>query len=102
MSNQSETDLEEKVERLATRLPRRLAQFVRWLRKPSSRLVRMPAAILLILIGVIGIFPIVGLSLIPLGLILVAQDVPALRPPIARMLAWIERKFPRKADAPKQ
>ena len=100
MSNQPEPDLDEQVERLAARLPRRLAQFVRWLRKPSSRFVRMPAAILLILIGVIGIFPIVGLSLIPLGLVLVAQDVPPLRPSIARMLAWIERKFPQKAAAP--
>ena len=99
MSNQSGPDLDEQVERLAARLPRRLAQFVRWLRQPSSRLVRMPAAILLILIGVIGIFPIVGLSLIPLGLILVAQDVPALRPPIARMLGWIERKFATKPAA---
>lgn len=89
MSSKTETDLDEQVERLAARLPRRLAQFMRWLRKPSSRLVRMPAAIVLILIGLIGIFPIVGLSLIPLGLILVAEDIPFLQPPIARMLAWI-------------
>ena len=101
MSNQADSDLDEQVERLAARLPGRLAQFVRWLRKPSSRFVRMPAAILLILIGVIGIFPIVGLSLIPLGLVLIAQDVPFLRPSIARMLAWIERKFPEKKAAPK-
>lgn len=102
MSSQPQPDLDEQVERLAARLPRRLAQFARWLRKPSSRLVRMPAAILLILIGLIGIFPIVGLSLIPLGLILVAEDIPFLQPPIARMLAWIERKFPKKAAAPEQ
>jgi hypothetical protein len=101
LSNPSDPDLEEQVERLAARLPRRLAQFVRWLRRPSSRFVRMPAAILLILIGLVGVFPIVGLSLIPLGLVLVAQDIPALRPPIARMLAWIERKFPENKAAPK-
>jgi hypothetical protein len=101
LNNQSESDLDEQVERLAARLPLRLAQFVRWLRKPSSRFVRMPAAILLILIGMIGIFPIVGLSLIPLGLVLIAQDLPFLRPSIARMLAWIERKFPEKKAAPK-
>ncbi len=101
MSNQSVPDLDEQTERLAARLPRRLAQFVRWLRKPSSRLVRMPAAILLILIGLVGVFPIVGLSLIPLGLILIAEDIPFLRPPIARMLAWIERKLAKKAAKPK-
>ena len=101
MSKHTDSDLDEQVERLAARLPGRLAHFVRWLRKPSSRFVRMPAAILLILIGVIGIFPIVGLSLIQLGLVLIAQDVPFLRPSIARMLAWIERKFPEKKPAPK-
>jgi hypothetical protein len=101
LSNQSVPDLDEQTERLAARLPRRLAQFVRWLRKPSSRLVRMPAAILLILIGLVGVFPIVGLSLIPLGLILIAEDIPFLRPPIARMLAWIERKLAKKAAKPK-
>ncbi len=99
MSNQSVPDLDEQIERLAARLPRRLAQFVRWLREPSSRLVRMPAAILLILVGLVGVFPIVGLSLIPLGLILIAENIPFLRPPIARMLAWIERKLANKPVA---
>jgi hypothetical protein len=101
LSNQSDPDLDQQVARLEARLPGWLARFVRWLRRPSSRLVRMPAAILLILIGVVGVFPIVGLSLIPLGLILIAQDIPFLRPPIARMLAWIERKLERKEAAPK-
>jgi hypothetical protein len=101
LSNQSVPDLDAQVERLEARLPGWLARFVRWLRRPSSRLVRMPMAILLILIGVVGIFPIVGLSLIPLGLILIAQDIPFLRRPIARMLAWIERKLEKKEAVPK-
>lgn len=102
LSSQPIPDLDEQIERLQARLPRWLARFVRWLRKPSSRRVRVPAAIVLILFGLVGFLPIVGLWMIPLGLILIAQDVPALRAPIARMLAWIERKFPKKADAPKQ
>jgi hypothetical protein len=101
LSNRSEPDLDQQVERLEARLPGWLARFVRWLRRPSSRLVRMPVAILLILIGVVGVFPIVGLSLIPLGLILIAQDIPFLRPPITRMLAWVERKLEKKEAAPK-
>jgi hypothetical protein len=32
--------------------------------------------------------------MIPLGLVLVAQDVPFLRPPMARLLAWINDKWP--------
>ncbi len=101
MSSQPIPDLDEQIERLAARLPRWLARFVRWLRKPSSRRVRMPAAIILILFGLIGFLPIVGFWMIPLGLILIAQDVPVLRPPLARMLAWIERKFAKKESSPK-
>jgi hypothetical protein len=30
----------------------------------------------------------------PLGLALMAEDVPFLRPPMARLFAWINRKLP--------
>ena len=43
------------------RLPPRPAKFVRWLRKPSSRLVRIPLALLLVLGGVFSFLPILGL-----------------------------------------
>jgi len=75
------------------RLPPRLARFVGWLRKPSSRLVRIPLAILLIA-GAFSVFlPVLGLWMLPLGLLLVAQDVPMLQKPTARMLGWVERKW---------
>jgi hypothetical protein len=31
--------------------------------------------------------------MLPLGLVLFAQDVPMLQKPIARMLGWIKRKW---------
>jgi hypothetical protein len=75
------------------RLPPRVARFVGWLRKPSSRLVRIPLAILLIVGGIFSILPVLGLWMLPLGLLLFAQDVPILQKPMARMLGWIERKW---------
>ena len=75
------------------RLPPRLARFVGWLRKPSSRLVRIPLAILLIAGGIFSFLPVLGLWMLPLGLLLVAQDVPMLQKPTARMLGWVERKW---------
>ena len=69
------------------------AKFVAWLRKPSSMLVRIPLAILLIVGGIFGFLPILGLWMLPLGLLLFAQDVPMLQGPMARMLGWIERKW---------
>jgi hypothetical protein len=91
-------DLDEQLQRLVKRLPRRLARMVDWLRRPGSRRYRVPAAIILILFGLVGFLPIVGLWMIPLGLILIAEDVPALRPPLARFIAWIERKLARRAQ----
>ncbi|MCP4621506.1 MAG: hypothetical protein GY844_34315 [Bradyrhizobium sp.] len=75
------------------KLPARPARFVNWLRQPSSRLVRIPLAVLLILGGIFSILPVLGLWMLPLGLLLFAQDVPVLRPPLVRLLAWVERKW---------
>ena len=75
------------------KLSPRPAGFVRWLRKPSSRLVRIPLALLLVVGGVLSFLPILGLWMLPLGLLLIAQDVPFLQAPLARMLGWIERKW---------
>jgi hypothetical protein len=75
------------------KLSPRPAGFVRWLRRPSSRLVRIPLAILLVVGGIFSFLPILGLWMLPLGLLLIAQDVPFLQAPLARMLGWIERKW---------
>jgi hypothetical protein len=74
-------------------LPPKLARFVVWLRKPSSRLARIPLAILLIASGFFSFLPVLGLWMLPLGLLLIAQDVPMLQKPMSRMLGWIERKW---------
>ena len=75
------------------RLPPWAARFVAWLRKPSSRLVRIPLAILLIAGGFFSFLPVLGLWMLPLGLLLFAQDVPMLQKPMVQMLGWIERKW---------
>jgi hypothetical protein len=38
--------------------------------------------------------------MLPLGLVLIAQDIPFLRRPMARMIAWINDRWMREADAP--
>ena len=54
---------------------------------------RIPLAILLVVGGIFSFLPILGLWMLPLGLVLIAQDVPFLQKPMARMLGWIERKW---------
>ena len=75
------------------KLPAGPARFVNWLRRPSSRLARIPLAALLILGGIFSFLPVLGLWMLPLGLLLFAQDVPMLQPPLIRLLAWVERKW---------
>jgi len=69
------------------------ATFISWLRKPSSRLVRIPLALLLVLGGIFSILPLLGLWMLPLGLLLIAQDVPFLQKPVAQALGWCEQKW---------
>lgn len=88
------------VERFEARLPDSIARSSRYLRQPQSRMVRVPAAVLLTFGGVFSILPVLGIWMLPLGLLLLAVDLPALRPPLARMLHWIERKWPGKSVQP--
>jgi hypothetical protein len=90
----SKPDFDQQWQRFEERLPHSVAPAVGWLRQPSSRWVRLPAAALLVAGGFVGFLPLLGFWMIPLGLILVAQDLPFMRPPMARLLAWIDRKWP--------
>jgi hypothetical protein len=93
VSEHSKRQLDRHFAWFEARLSPRLARFVGWLRRPSSRLVRIPLAILLILGGIFSFLPVLGLWMLPLGLLLFAQDVPMLQKPMARMLGWVERKW---------
>jgi hypothetical protein len=87
-------ELDEHLERFERRLPESFAGAVRWLRKPSSRYVRIPLGVALIPCGLIGFLPILGFWMIPLGLLVLAIDVPFMRPPLIKLFDWVEMKWP--------
>lgn len=74
--------------RIERELPPRLASAMRWLRHPDSRWVRLPAGIALVIGGIFSILPFLGIWMLPLGLMMVAADVPFLRRPMARLTMW--------------
>lgn len=76
------------------KLPKFFARVIDWVRRPTSRLVRIPAGGLLVICGLLGFLPFFGFWMLPLGLLLLARDVPAIEPPLARMFAWINRNWP--------
>jgi len=96
MSSSVSTDRDELDRHFAwfeRKLPGRAARFVAWVRRPSSRLVRIPLGLLLILGGIFSFLPVLGIWMLPLGLMLIAQDLPFLQGPIVRLLGWMERKW---------
>jgi hypothetical protein len=87
-------DPERRLRRLLRRLPSRMQATTRWLRKPASRWARIPAGVLLIIGGCLAILPVFGLWMFPLGLMLLADDVPPLRRARDRALDSLERRRP--------
>lgn|SRR5690348_12034560 len=83
-----------RLESLIERLPKRVQAGVRWLRQPSSRGVRIPAALLLMAGGFLAFLPVLGFWMLPLGLVLLAEDLPPLRRAVDRVLEWLEQRRP--------
>lgn len=94
MTHKPQYDLDHELLLFEQKLPRPFARLIDWVRRPTSRLVRLPMGGLLVIGGVFGFLPILGFWMLPLGLIMIARDVPAIEPPLARLFAWINRNFP--------
>jgi hypothetical protein len=90
-------DLDEEMESLLERLPDGAARVARKVRAPEAAPYRIPAGVALTVGGVLGFMPILGFWMVPLGLAVLAQDVPVMRQPTARLVRAINRKLPTKS-----
>ena len=79
--------------RLEHEVPGKVARVLRSLRHPDSRWVRIPVGVLLILGGIFSILPFLGLWMLPLGLLLIAYDIPMLQKPVGRFTLWAIHKW---------
>jgi hypothetical protein len=79
-------------EHLEERWPK-LAGFIRWVRNPRAAWVRVPLGVLLCVGGVFSILPFLGAWMLPLGLVLLAVDLPLLRHPVTAFLIRARRWF---------
>lgn len=94
MENKATYDLDAELCLFERKLPAFFARFIDWVRRPTSRWIRIPMGALLVLFGLFGFLPILGFWMLPLGLLLIARDVPSLEPPLARIFAWLNRRMP--------
>jgi hypothetical protein len=85
--------LREAFKRLEREVPDRVARTLRSLRHPDARWIRIPIALLAIVGGIFSFLPVLGIWMLPLGLLLLAQDVPFLRKPVAKATIWGMRKW---------
>jgi hypothetical protein len=74
-------------------LPVRFCRTIIWLRKPSRLPLRAAVSVLLIAGGFLSFLPVLGLWMLPLGLIMISQDLPFLRRPLLRAFRWTDRKW---------
>jgi hypothetical protein len=91
----AKAELDRYFDRIDRRMPSRASRFMRWLRKPSSLIFRWLIAWLLIVGGIFSFLPVLGLWMLPLGFLFIAQDVPILQQPLVSALEWIEAKWER-------
>jgi hypothetical protein len=87
-------------ERLINRLPVRIAEAIRWLMRPESRWARFPAGVLFVIGGFLSILPVFGLWMLPVGLFLLAEDLPWVRHRVEAMLDWVEKRRPHWFSGP--
>jgi hypothetical protein len=84
--------------RLEAHLPRPIRRAFHWARSPQAKLIRIPIGILCTLGGLLWFLPVLGLWMLPLGLILLAQDVPFLRRPVGRLLLRLLDRWDRMKE----
>jgi len=81
------------IDRLEGHLPGWAVWLLQTTLAPRAIWVRVPLALALMAGGFVGFLPILGFWMLPLGLALLAVDVPFLRRPMARLVAFINGKL---------
>ena len=89
-------DFDDELQRLTQRVPAWARRAIKSASRPDV-VWRIPLAIGLMIGGLFGFLPVIGFWMLPLGLALLAIDLPFLRRPLARFMALINRKLAAQA-----
>lgn len=85
---------EERLQRLLSRLPKRVAAVIERLRHPDARWQRLPIALLFLIGAVFSFLPVLGIWMLPVGLLLLAEDLPPARWLLYASVNWVARCQP--------
>ena len=89
-----ETLRERRTQMITAKLPAKMRHAIQWLRKPEQKWVRLPSGLLLMLGGLLSFLPVLGVWMLPLGILLLAEDIPLFQSVSGKMLGWIARRKP--------
>ena len=81
--------------RLLAALPSTMRRGMVWLLRTRWSWVRVSVGILLVVGGLLGFLPILGFWMIPLGILLLAEEIPFLRRPTMRALGAVQSGWDR-------
>ena len=73
--------------------PAWLTRALRRLRKPEARPARLLSGTVLILGSFFAWLPVLGIEMFPLGLLLLAENIPFLRKPAGALMLWFVAAF---------
>jgi hypothetical protein len=91
----ADDELDRAFDDLERHVPARLGRMIKWVRQPQARWVRVPLGILCIIGSFLWFLPVLGLWFLPLGLLLIAQDVRFLRRPVGNMTLYLLDRWDR-------
>lgn len=93
MTSKSAQRLNRLFDKLERKIPRTAADWLARLRRPEARWVRIPLGILLVLGGIFSFLPVLGIWMLPLGLLLLALDLVFLQGPVNTAVVRGTRKW---------
>lgn len=94
--NSADSDaLDRAFDKLEEHAPPRLRRLIQRLRRPQARWIRLPLGVLCITGSFLWFLPVLGLWFLPLGLLLIAQDVRFLRRPVGNMTLYLLDRWER-------
>src|SRR5690606_36566646 len=82
--------LERAFDELEKETPDAVCRTIAWLRDPKARWVRIPTGLLIIVASFFWFLPVVGIEFLPIGLLLIAQNVPFLPRPVGKLMLRLE------------
>lgn len=93
MATKSRARLNRQFDRLQGRIPGFAARLLERIRQPKARWVRIPLGILLVFGGIFSFLPVLGIWMLPLGLLLLALDLVFLQGPVNSAIVRGTRKW---------